>query len=181
MQLLRSSGDPVDVSDREYYKQAMNGSVYVSDIQVSKSTGDRMATFAVPVFDAEHANVIGVVQRNYNLSDFHDLLASEVTEERQEIVLVDRTGSVIAHSGHEIAADSPEDQSMNPFYTDSRGEVYEGSYESLWERDTWMISWIKEPKTGWVVASCQVKGVALSHVYLIAAVTLVLTAIFVVI
>lgn len=165
MQILRTIGDPVDVSDREYFTEAMKGNTFISDVQISKSTGSRITTFAVPVWNMAHDKVIGMVQRNYDLSDFHDIIASEVTEELQELVIVDRDGMVVAHSGHEISADNPEDQSSNPFYTDSRGESLTGDYETKWEGETWMVSWIKEPETGWVVASCRVQSVALKHVY----------------
>ena len=161
MQLLRTVGDCVDVSDREYYKQCMTGTPYVSDIQVSKSTGERICTFAIPVFSEDGSEVVGIVQRNYNLSDFHDVLAEEVFEDKHEIVIVDRNGDVVAHSSHEIDPENPESQAGNPFYTDSRGDKTEGSYSSTWQGDTWLISWVKEPQTGWVVASCRVQSVAL--------------------
>ncbi|MBR1861986.1 MAG: methyl-accepting chemotaxis protein [Lachnospiraceae bacterium] len=180
-QMLRTVGDCVDIKDREYYKQAMAGNVYVSDIQVSKSTGERICTFAIPVWDTEHENVLGIVQRNYNLSNFHDLIAEEVTEEKQELVIVDNTGFVIAHSGHEIAPDAPEDQSGNPFYTDSRGTELEGSYETKWAGDTWMVSWVKEPISGWVVASCRVQSVALASVNRMILILAIVGVVFVVI
>lgn len=162
-QVVRSTGDLVDIADREYFKKAMEGTLYVSDVQVSKSNGSRIVTFAAPVKD--HTDkVIGIVQRNYNLSDLHDILADEVTEDKQELVIVDRVGMVVAHSGHDIDPENPEDQSGNPFYTDSRGEKTTGSYESKWQGETWMISWMKEAKTGWVVASCRVQGVALKTI-----------------
>ncbi|MBR1742284.1 MAG: methyl-accepting chemotaxis protein [Lachnospiraceae bacterium] len=163
MQVLKSAGDCVDVSEREYFKAAMEGSEYVSDIQVSKSNGSRISTFAVPIKDAS-GKVIGIIQRNYNLSVFHDKLAKEVTEDQQEVVMVDNTGSVIAHSGHDIDPENPEDQSGNPFYTDSRGDKTNGSYVSTFEGKTWMVSWYKEAKTGWVVASCRLQSVALSSI-----------------
>lgn len=78
-QLLRTIGDLVEVSDREYFKQGMLGEVFISDVQVSKSTGSNIVTFAVPVRSSDGSKVIGIVQRNYDLSEFHDLLASEVT------------------------------------------------------------------------------------------------------
>lgn len=180
-QILRTVGDTVNVADREYFKKAMEGTVYVSDIEVSKATGNRITTFAVPVFNEDESKVVGIVQRNYNLSDFHDLIASEITEEKQEIVMVDRTGSVIAHSGHEIDPNAPEDQSMNPFYTDSRGETASGSYESNWQGETWMISWVKEAQTGWVVASCRVQSVALKHVTTMTFVMILIGVIFLVV
>ena len=164
-QLLRTVGDVVDVADREYFKQAMAGNVYISDIVVSKSTGSNIVTFAVPVSSPDGSKIIGIVQRNFDLSVFHDLLASEVTEDKQELLIVDRQGMVIAHSGHEITPDNPEDQSGNPFYTESRSDsATTGKYETTWDGDTWMVSWVKEAQTGWVVASCRVQSVALAYV-----------------
>ncbi len=163
-QLLRAKGDLVDVSDREYFKQAMSGQIYVSDAQVSKTSGAMISTFAVPVYSEDGKQVVGIVQRNYNLSVFHEKLAEEVMEKKHEIVIVDRSGNVVAHSGHEIDPENPEVQDQNPFYTDSRGDKLEGSYTTKWEGDTWLVSWVKEPKTGWVVASCRVESVALSAV-----------------
>ena len=164
MQLLRAVGDLVDVSEREYFKQGMDGNTYVSDVNVSKTTGKGIITFVVPVWNRGHDKVVGIVQRNYDVSVLHDIIAEEVTEKRQEIVVVDRDGKVVAHSGHEVDPNEPEDQSGNPFYTDSRGDKLRGVYETKWEGDTWMVSWEKDPVTGWVIASCRVESVALSHV-----------------
>lgn len=164
MQLLRAEGDLVDVSEREYFKQGMDGNTYVSDVNVSKTTGKGIITFVVPVWNRGHDKVVGIVQRNYDVSVLHDIVAEEVTEKRQEIVIVDREGKVVAHSSHEVDPNEPEDQSGNPFYTDSRGDKLRGVYETKWEGDTWMVSWEKDPVTGWVIASCRVESVALSHV-----------------
>ncbi|MCR5279647.1 MAG: methyl-accepting chemotaxis protein [Lachnospiraceae bacterium] len=159
-QILRTKGNCVDISTREYYTQAMAGGDYASDMIVSKSMGTRICTFSTPVKD-ENGKVIGIVQRNYDLECFHEILAEALTEEKQEIVMVDRTGSVIAHSGHLIKVEEPEDQSGNQFYTDSRGSKLEGTYETAWQGEKWMISWVKEDRTGWVVASCRVESVAM--------------------
>lgn len=124
-QLIRTVGDCINVADREYFQKAKSGITYCSDINISKSTGQRIATFITPVTDIQ-GNFIGAVQRNYDLADFHDLMVSEVMEENQDVLIVDNTGSVIAHSGHEISVDSPEDQSSNPFYTMSRTQTSKG-------------------------------------------------------
>ena len=165
MQLVRSVGDNlVDISGREYFQKAMGGAVYVSDIQVSKTNGSRIVCIAVPVYNASKTKILGVVHRNYDLAVFHDLLKEEVVEDKQEIVLVDRTGSVIAHSGHEITADNPEDQSSSLFYTDSRGDKDSGDYTTKTNGQSWMVSWEKEAHTGWVAASLRLESVALAHV-----------------
>ncbi len=166
MQRLRTIGKCVDVNEREYFQRPMAGDpYYVSDMIISKSTGTAITTISVPVYNADRSKVIGIVQRNYDCGVLHDMLASEVTQDRQEIVIVDRTGTVVAHSLREVNVEEPEMQDQNPFYTESRGTQTEGSYVSDFMGDTWIISWEKMPTSEWVVASCRVQEVALSAVY----------------
>ena len=162
MQIVKSKGDPVDVSEREYFQKAMAGTPYVSDMQVSKSNGSLIATFSCPVYNADGSAVIGIVQRNYNLTVFQELAEGEVIEDQQEIIIVDRTGMAIAHSGREITAEAQEDDSTMLYYTDSRGETASGSFDVAADGKSWMISWVKEPKTGWVIASCRVQAVTMA-------------------
>lgn len=174
MQLVKSKGDPVDVSEREYFQKAMSGELYISDMQISKSNGSLIATLAAPVYSSDGSEIIGIVQRNYNLSVLHDLVASDVMEDRQEILIVDRTGMVIAHSAREMTAEAPEDQSSNPFYTDSRGEQTVGDYEAKFQGETWLVSWEKEPSSGWVVASCRLRSVTMASTMRMAIILIIL-------
>ncbi len=165
-QRLRTVGKTVNIAERDYFKQPQAGaSQYVSDMIVSKSTGTAIATFSVPVLSKDKSTFLGIVQRNYDVGDLHDLLASDVTQDRQEIVIVDRTGTVVAHSLREVNTEEPEKQDQNPFYTDSRGDKTSGQYVSEFMGDTWIISWDKLATSEWVVASCRVKEVALGTVY----------------
>ncbi|MBR1470307.1 MAG: methyl-accepting chemotaxis protein [Lachnospiraceae bacterium] len=166
MQRVRTIGKLVDVSERDYFKEPMAGApFYISDLIVSKSTGTAISTFSVPVYNSEHTQVIGIVQRNYDVTDLHDLIASEVTQDRQEIVIVDRSGTVVAHSLRMVDTENPEKQDQNPFYTDSRGSQTEGHYVAPFMGDTWLISWEKVEDSEWIVASCRVQEVALATVY----------------
>ncbi|MBQ6441858.1 MAG: methyl-accepting chemotaxis protein [Lachnospiraceae bacterium] len=162
MQIVKSKGDPVDVSEREYFQKAMAGTPYVSDMTVSKSNGSLIATFSCPVYNADGSAVIGIVQRNYNLTVFQEMAEGEVIEDQQEIIIVDRTGMAIAHSGTEITAEATEDDSSMQFYTDAQGDAASGSFRVKADGKTWFISWIKEPKTGWVIASCRVQAVTMA-------------------
>lgn len=165
-QLLCTVGKTVNVAEREYFKEPMAGAeYYISDMIVSKSTGTAIATFSVPVYNSDKSKVIGIVQRNYDVTDLHDLIAGEVTQDRQEIVVVDRTGTVVAHSARGVNTEDPEKQDQNPFYTDSRGDKTNGDYVAPFMGDTWVISWEKIPSSEWVVASCRVQEVALATVY----------------
>ena len=165
-QLVRTIGKLVNVSERDYFQIPMSGTeYYISDLIISKSTGTAIATISVPVWNDDRSAPIGIVQRNLDCGVLHNMVAEEVTQDRQEIVVVDRTGTVVAHSLRTINVDEPEMQDQNPFYTDSRGDKTSGDYIAPFMGDTWMISWSKIEICGWIVASCRVKEVALQNVY----------------
>ena len=165
-QRVRTIGKCVNVAEREYYKAPMAGApYYVSDMIISKSTGTAIITISVPIYGSDGKTPIGVAQRNYDTGVLHTLLADNVLQDRQEIVMVDRTGTVVAHSLREVNVEDPEKQDQNPFYTESRGGQTSGDYVAPFAGDTWIISWEKLPTSEWIVASCRVQEVALAGAY----------------
>lgn len=150
MQIVRNRGDLVDVSEREYFKQAMAGQMYVSDLIVSKSTGARQLTIAVPVYaEGSTTETIGIVQRNYELSNLHEFLASE----SGDAFVADRNGDLLAHAQYEYGEGAHEEESRatsefmtsgkeEGFYTADTGKGYSA-----------FIAYVIEPKTGFAVVT----------------------------
>ena len=181
-QRVRTVGKLVNVAERDYFKVPMSGApYYVSDLIISKSTGTAITTISVPVYGSDGSTILGIVQRNYDCGVLHDLLASDVLQDRQEILIVDRTGTIVAHSAREVNVEDPEKQDQNPFYTDSRGDKVSGDYVAPWAGDTWIISWEKLPTSEWIVASCRVQEVALASVYRVAVMQAVLGVVFIIV
>ncbi|WP_026497800.1 methyl-accepting chemotaxis protein [Butyrivibrio sp. WCD2001] len=141
MQIARTSGDCIDVSDREYFQKAMEGTVYVSNVQISKKNGRRMLTFAAPImYDGK---AIGIVHRNYDLNNFHELLANEA----EDAFLVDREGLVAAHSQYKIGEGEHEEESR------AQSEfMVSGKDEGFYFVDTGKgydayVAYVKEPQS----------------------------------
>ncbi len=149
MQLFRTDGGKlVDVHEREYFQQAMKGQPYVSDVIVSASTGTRQVTFAAPITDGS-GNYYGIIQRNYNLDDFHEFLA----EESQDAFIVDRTGLVAAHSQYKIGEGEHEEE-----YRDKSEFMVSGKDEGFYFVDTGKgydayVAYVKEPNTKFTVCT----------------------------
>ena len=149
MQLFRTDGgNLVDVHEREYFKQAMNGQPYMSDVITSASTGTRQVTFAAPVKDAA-GNCYGIVQRNYNLDDIHEFLA----EESEDAFIVDRTGLVAAHAQYKIGPGEHEED-----YRDKSEFMVSGKDEGFYFVDTGKgydayVAYVKEPNTRFTVCT----------------------------
>ena len=139
-QLLRSDGGKlVDISERDYFKEAMVGNFNVSNVIVSTSSGVRMLCMAGPVIDPKTNEVLGVVHRTYDLNVFHSLLQSEC----EEGFIVDREGNLAAHSMYSI---SPEEETPN--YSDAEfmiSDAEEGYMISDYTGDVSYISYVREP------------------------------------
>ena len=149
-QLVRSSGDLQNVADRDYFKEAMKGNTYISEVLVGKSTGTATIFPIVPIKDTD-GTVIGTVQRPYQLTFLHDFLKKSVnSKKKEEAMILDRDGKVIAHSGHEIDANNLEDFSNLSAYKDSKTKS-SGSYIGSQNGRKLIMSYQKEPSTGWVI------------------------------
>lgn len=148
MQIARGTGDFVSVADREYFQEAIKGNTFISNITVSKTTGRRMITFAVPM--KFNDQIIGIVHRNYDLGNLHELLAAQA----ENAFVVDRTGMVAAHSQYEIAEGVHDevDVSTSEFYTSGQAS---GFYKNASKFGTNYMAYVKEPKSGFVVVTAQ--------------------------
>ncbi|MCR5343951.1 MAG: methyl-accepting chemotaxis protein [Butyrivibrio sp.] len=145
IQVLRTDGkDPVDVSKRDYFKNAMGGKADISDVITSSATGTRQVTFSCPVKSSD-GTVLGIVQRNYDLNSFHDILAKE----SENAFIADNTGNVGAHSQVKITPDTEQDRSQSQFMTATKEEGY---YETSTEEDfNAIVNYVKNSSSGWTI------------------------------
>ncbi|RKM58237.1 methyl-accepting chemotaxis protein [Butyrivibrio sp. X503] len=146
MQVLRNSGKLVDVGKREYFQEAMKGQTYASDVIVSASTGVRQMTMSTPIYGST-GNIIGIVQRNYDMNDFHKLLEAEA----EDAFICDKTGLVAAHSQYEITADNEDDRSKSTFMTSGlENGVYQVDTKKGYNA---IVAYVKSPLTGYTVCA----------------------------
>ncbi|SFB85108.1 methyl-accepting chemotaxis protein [Butyrivibrio sp. YAB3001] len=146
MQVLRTSGKLVDVSKRDYFKNSMAGKTDISDVITSAATGLRQVTFSAPIRGSD-GSVIGIVQRNYTLDDFHKILARD----SDDAFIVDKTGLIAAHAQYEITPDNEESRSSSQFMTSG---LSQGNYET----DTGKgyrayMNYKKNEESQWIIVS----------------------------
>ncbi len=150
-QIVRTSGDLVNIGDRDYFKDAMKGEEIVSDVLVSKATGSRIVVLAVPIIDTDNT-VLGTVQKSYDLSFLHDFLLSNIdASEGQECFVVSRGADLIAHSSYEIDVnDEVQNFSSSQFITDNKDS---GHYEAVRNGTKFIMAYRKDTTTGWTVVT----------------------------
>ncbi|MCR4604715.1 MAG: methyl-accepting chemotaxis protein [Eubacterium sp.] len=164
MQIVKSEGKLVDVSEREYFQKARDeGGFVCSDQNISMSTGDRICTFIVPVYGEDGKTFIGTAQRNYNLKVFNEMVAGEKTQEKQDIFIGDNNGDVIAHTSMDLDTGEAVNFADQQWYKDSRDDrEAKGDYDSGFNGGNWKISYSREPITGWVTVVASDIGESLS-------------------
>ena len=158
-QLIRADRNALaNIADREYFQECISNKIIaVSNIVVSKSAGNRITIIIVPIFDDQTGELIGTIQRSFDLSNLHDFLASSV----EDGYIADKTGIVAAHAMHEIGVDDePEDHSTSEFMTSS---AMSGRYESMATGSLAYISWIREPVTGYTIAIAEKDAVVMAE------------------
>lgn len=101
---LRSDGETPNVADREYFILAKEGTPNVSDVLISKTTGDPSIIYAVPII--RDSKVTGVL---YGVRD-----ANEISNITNEIVIGD-TGYTYIINGEGITTAHPNEELVVSF------------------------------------------------------------------
>ena len=147
-QLIRTDRhDSTNIADRAYFQECFaTKTTAVSDIVVSKAAGNRITIIIVPVFDDKTGEMIGTLQRSFDLGVLHQFLSENVANG----YIIDKAGTVAAHSQFEI---SPEDEPI--VHTDEEymtSTMDSNIFESVIDGKFTYTAWVKEPVTGFVVA-----------------------------
>lgn len=91
-----SRKDGTDFSDRDYVKEALKGNVNISDLTLSKYTGNYGFSVASPVYN-KNKEINGVVYFRMDIDFMSKILNQIVISERSYTYLVDGNGMVIVH------------------------------------------------------------------------------------
>lgn len=91
-----SRKDGTDFSDRDYVKEALAGNVNISDLTLSKYTGNYGFSVASPVYGGNH-QMNGVVYFRMDVDFMSKILEQIVISENSYTYLVDGNGMVIVH------------------------------------------------------------------------------------
>lgn len=161
-QLVRSdTGNLVNLQERDYFKAAMRGEEYVSEIIVSKTTGKAITVIEVPVKTPD-GRVIGMIQRNYNISALTQLLRNAANPET-ELAIFEGNGKLVSHSTINIEKEKDRiDMSRYPFINQAR-EDGQQTFEIVVDGEKKLVSCEREPQTGWIVATFRLYSVVEEH------------------
>lgn len=148
--IARSKGDFVNIAEREYFKQAVEGKHFLSEMSISKTTGARIIVPAIPVYDEDGSSVIAVLTRNYNVDYLHDTLAGEAAK-GQVIRILENDGTVVAISSRELGAEDELDESEGKAFQMAEEGEEAASFEEVRDGKKYITSFVRDSLTGWTI------------------------------
>ena len=163
-QLIRTDGGTlVNIKKRQHFQEAMRGRAYVSDILSSMSTGKMIIVLEVPVFNAEDIPV-GMVQRNFNLNVLQDFVKG-LDDSESSIIIMDRTGRVIAHS--ERIIDNGTEYTAGNEYKFILDRIYNtsGNLNIKINGEDNLVTYSRNVETGWMIVTLQPHHFIMEKVY----------------
>jgi methyl-accepting chemotaxis protein len=146
-QLIRADRNELaNIADREYFQDAVStGKPAISNVVVSKSAGNRITIICVPIYNEAHTQVIGTIQRSFDLNVLHEFLADNISDG----YICDRNGMMVAHAQFEIGVEDEYDLSSFEFMTSPDSS---GIMTSKFDGELTYMSWVREPVSGYIVA-----------------------------
>lgn len=96
MQIARTIGENAFRGDRPYFKEAMKGTAYTSDVYISGLTNGPCVTIAVPIKDS-YGTVLGVLTADISLNSVRSLTEKIKLGSRGYIDVIDPKGTLLAH------------------------------------------------------------------------------------
>lgn len=163
-QLLRTDTSRlVNIGNRQHFHEAMSGKDFVSDVLVSMSNGKLIVVLTCPVRDRLN-RVVGVIQRNFNLSVFQDFVESWDDEEISVIIL-NRDGKIIANSKrrNELARKFLTDDTYRQI-SEHLSRDSETIHTTINGEDS-LVSYSRNDMTDWIVITVQPYRYILKQVY----------------
>ena len=151
-QLIRSDDSKlVNLSARDYFREAMNGRENVSEVIVSKTSGLAIVVIEVPVKNSD-GSIIGMIQRNYNISALADLLRKE-SDSETKLAIFESNGKLVSHSELKIEKEEDRlDMSRMDFIRNAKIGERQVS-EIILDGEKFLISYEREPQTNWIIAT----------------------------
>ena len=154
----------VDLTDRKHFQAAMQGKNFVSDVLISRSTGNRIVVLEVPVRNKLNYP-IGMIQRNFNLTALQDFIKVQDTDEIS-IIVMDREGKTIAHSDENAFNFEIEEKGNERYkYITDQINRFSGTLRLTVDGKDVFASYSRNWTTDWIIITVQPYKQILDQVY----------------
>ncbi|MCC5465621.1 methyl-accepting chemotaxis protein [Pelosinus baikalensis] len=149
MQVARTAGTLANRADRPYFKEAMKGSTFFTDIYISSFTNAPSITISVPIKNSA-GTILGVFAADIGLQSLWAIADNVKVGKNGYVEIVDHNGVVIAYPDHEKVLKKESFAAIE--YVKKVIEGQTGSIEAISSRgDKTISAFTSVPKYQWGV------------------------------
>ena len=152
-----------DISQRDYFKEALNGTTSISDPVYSKTTNELVIVMATPLWKdgVPNSQVIGVVYVSVDASDLSDIATSIKVSKNGTAYILNKEGTAIAHQNMDFVEneknnikESSSDSSFNSVAKFEKQMIQgdKGFGRYTYEGTRWIIGYAPVGINGWSLA-----------------------------
>ena len=152
-----------DISQRDYFKEALNGTTSISDPVYSKTTNELVIVMATPLWKdgVPNSQVIGVVYVSVDASDLSDIATSIKVSKNGTAYILNKEGTAIAHQNMDFVEneknnikESSSDSSFNSVAKFEKQMIQgdKGFGRYTYEGIRWIIGYAPVGINGWSLA-----------------------------
>lgn len=152
-----------DISQRDYFKEAINGTTSISDPVYSKTTNELVIVMATPLWKdgVQNSQVIGVVYVSVDASDLSDIATSIKVSKNGTAYILNKEGTAIAHQNMDFVEneknnikESSSDSSLNSVAKFEKQMIQggKGFGRYTYEGTRWIIGYAPVGINGWSLA-----------------------------
>ena len=150
MQIARADDNELnDLSEREYAQKAVSGTKYLSDVTISKVTGQPNIYMADPVI-SEAGDIVGGIARSASLESLSNAIKNMDTD-HSDITILDRSGNLAATTEEQYDLNSGEITPLADQECYTLAQAGDGYKVTTHEGKKVLMSYMKEPNTNWVI------------------------------
>ncbi len=157
--IYKSNGETINISDREYFKRAINGEYFVSETYVGRLSNQLLITIAIPVYDNE--DIIAVLKLDFEALELSKYIEDVVVGKEGTAYIVGQSGTTIAdpdpevvlnrENSTEVAKTDPSFQTIAKFEQRALSEEEPAVGYFYWDGVKEIASFSKIKSTGWAV------------------------------
>jgi len=172
-QLVRSNDeDLVNVAQREFFKQAINGNEsYVSDVIVTLTNNELIVVIATPVRDMSN-NIVGVLQANVYLDQLSEFV-TELSRDGSNVYILSRQGTVLAHPNIEYVQNQEDFSSLEFVQAGLRGKNETLRTKNI-EGQEVIVSHYLDELSGWLIVVETPVTIAMASTYRLLNITILM-------
>ena len=137
------------VTDRQFFKQSMTGKEFISEVILSRTTGQGIVVLSVPVREGQA--VRGVLQGSITLENL-GAYVKKVSNENRQVYILDREGKVLAHPDEKLAKERADMSKLDFVQRGLNGETGKVTTRDSQGREV-IVHFTRNNITGWVVCS----------------------------